>query len=140
MNVYFCFRGRHLCIDKQYGDISQTEFSYADDYYVSSKPTTWLRRQPFQGVLDRGTPLIINENGRMTVLGIFKEQLPQQATIEGLPKPPDEGPALFNQLDADTVNWIMNNADWTQDSACNTFTSCMCGTEGGPNFDYDEWM
>ena len=140
MNMYFSFRGKHLCIDKQYGDISQTEFFFEDDHIIYSKPSTTFRRQPFQGVLDRGTPLIINENGRNTVLGIFKEQLPQQDTIEGLPAPPDEGPALFNQLDADAVNWIMDNADWTQDSACNTFTSCLCGTEGGPDFDYDEWM
>ena len=140
MNMHFSFRGKHLCIDKQYGDISQTEFFFEDDHIIYSKPSTTFRRQPFQGVLDRGTPLIINENGRNTVLGIFKEQLPKQDDIEGLPPPPAEGPALFNQLDADAVNWIMNNADWTQDSACNTFTSCLCGTEGGPNFDYDEWM
>ena len=140
MNMHFSFRGKHLCIDKQYGDISQTEFFFEDDHIIYSKPSTTFRRQPFQGVLDRGTPLIINENGRNTVLGIFKEQLPQQDTIEGLPPPPAEGPALFSQLHADTVNWIMDNADWTQDSACNTFTSCLCGTEGGPDFDYDEWM
>ena len=138
--MHFSFRGKHLCIDKQYGDISQTEFFFEDDHIIYSKPSTTFRRQPFQGVLDRGTPLIINENGRNTVLGIFKEQLPQQDTIEGLPPPPAEGPALFSQLHADTVNWIMDNADWTQDSACNTFTSCLCGTEGGPHFDYDEWM
>ena len=84
----------------------------------------------FPGVFDRGTPLIINENGRNTVLGIFQEHLNADA----------KGPALFTQLYPDSVNWIMNFADWTQDSACNVFTSCLCGTRGGWQFNYEAFM
>ena len=35
---------------------------------------------------------------------MFREHLDQKT----------EGPSLFDRLDADTVNWIVNYADWTQ--------------------------
>ena len=38
-----------------------------------------------------------------------------------------KGPSMFDRLQPDTVNWIVNYADWTQDSTNYTFTSCSCG-------------
>ena len=38
-----------------------------------------------------------------------------------------KGPSLFDRLTPERVNWIVNYADWTQDSTCYTFTSCSCG-------------
>merc|ERR1712155_412274 len=29
-----------------------------------------------------------------------------------------KGPALYAQITPDTVNWIRDNADWTQESTC----------------------
>ena len=118
-----------MCIDKQVASVKDGTYTYGpgDDhsYYPYTESGVL-----FPGVLDRGTPLIINENGRNTVLGIFQEHLNADA----------KGPALFSQLYPDSVNWIMNFADWTQDSACNVFTSCLCGTRGGWQFNYEAFM
>ena len=37
------------------------------------------------------------------------------------------GPAIFDRLYPEVVNWIVETAEWTQDSTCYTFTSCSCG-------------
>ena len=70
------------------------------------------------GSLDVGAPMIIHENGRRTIIGMFLKQM--------------QGAAVFNQITPDTFNWIQENADWTQESSCSdpesTFTSCHCGT------------
>ena len=117
---------------------SQVASFYDLKTYIYGPGDTWnadpLGRDPnvlFPGVLDRGSPLIINENGRNTVYGIFQEHLNEDSA---------KGPALYSQLNPDSVNWIMNFADWTQDSACNVFTSCLCGTRGGWQFNYEDFM
>ena len=120
-----------MCIHKQVASFKDGTYSYGpgQDHYYYAHPE--ISGVMFPGVLDRGTPLIIKENGRHTVLGIFQETLNEDSA---------KGPALFSQLYPDSVNWIMNFADWTQDSACNVFTSCLCGTRGGWEFNYDAWM
>ena len=80
------------------------------------------------GDLDEGSPLVIEENGRNTVIGMFLKQM--------------KGPAVYAQITPATSNWIRDNADWTQESSCannlhsdlhywekeNLFTFCGCGT------------
>ena len=79
--------------------------------------------QQFPGFLDRGTPLVVRENHKNTIAGIFRENLDQNA----------RGPTLFDRLYPEIVNWIIDNSDWAVDSSCHTFTSCSCGqqTPGG---------
>ena len=121
-----------MCINKQYESFNEVKtFSYSRDGNTNAVFKTDFDNVLFPGVLDRGTPLIIKENGRNTVLGIFQEQFNEDSA---------KGPALFSQLYPDSVNWIMNFADWTQDSACNVFTSCLCGTRGGWQFNYEDFM
>ena len=87
------------------------------------------------GDRDQGSPMAMKENGRHTVIGMFLKQM--------------KGPAVYAQITPDTVNWIRDNADWTQESTCglntaspinhweqeNLFTSCSCGipNEDGPD-------
>ena len=70
------------------------------------------------GPLDQGSPLIMQENGRSAIIAMFLKTLPEVG--------------LAAQLSPETVNWIYENADWTQESTesnrCTTFTSCSCGT------------
>ena len=88
-------------------------------------------RPEFPGDRDEGTPLVTTENGRNTVIAMFLKQM--------------KGPALYAQITPDTVNWIRENADWTQESSCalntetdhywakeNLFTSCGCGYPNKP--------
>ena len=77
--------------------------------------------QQFPGYYDRGTPLIVNENSRSTIVGMFQEN-----TKDGTVK----GPAVFNKITPETFNWIVNTADWTQDSSCHTYATCSCGVKG----------
>ena len=88
----------------------------------------WIHNVEIPGDRDEGSPLVIKENDRYTVIGMFLKQM--------------KGPALYAQITPDTVNWIRDNADWTQESSCaknlhsdlhhwtkeNLFTSCGCGT------------
>ena len=121
-----------MCINKQVASFYDLK-TYTYSPYGNSNSVSEPEKEDvlFPGVLDRGSPLIINENGRNTVYGIFQEHLNEDSA---------KGPALYSQLNPDSVNWIMNFADWTQDSACNVFTSCLCGTRGGWEFNYDAWM
>ena len=120
-----------MCINKQFVSFKDLRtYTYSPDGNTNANFKTDVENVLLPGVFDRGTPLIIKENGRNTVLGIFQEHLNADA----------KGPALFTQLYPDSVNWIMNFADWTQDSTCNVFTSCLCGTRGGWQFNYDAWM
>ena len=80
-----------------------------------------IRAQVFPGYYDRGTPLIVNENSRSTIVGMFQEN-----TKDGTYK----GPAVFNKITPETFNWIVNTADWTQDSSCHTYATCSCGVKG----------
>ena len=76
-----------------------------------------IRDMDMPGKLDRGAPLIVVENGRRTLIGVFLKQM--------------RGAAVHSQITPATVNWIQDNADWTQESSCSdpesTFTSCKCG-------------
>ena len=82
-----------------------------------TKPVPKL--QQFPGFLDRGTPLVVRENHKNTIAGIFRENLDQNA----------RGPTLFDRLSPEIVNWIIDNSDWAVDSGCTTFTSCTCGQQ-----------
>ena len=82
-----------------------------------TKPVPKL--QQFPGFLDRGTPLVVRENHKNTIAGIFRENLDQDA----------RGPTLFDRLYPEIVNWIIDNSDWAVDSSCHTFTSCSCGQQ-----------
>ena len=79
---------------------------------------TQVEDQLFPGLLDRGTPLIIKEHSKWTVIGIFHLHLEED---------PIKGPGIFSRLHPDLVNWITNTAEWTHDSTCETFTACSCG-------------
>ena len=98
-----------------------------------------MNDQLFPGDLDKGTPLVIKEgeDNRNTIIGTqWKKKFMYLDLYTGIfrelldHKP--EGPNLFDRLTADIVNWIVNYADWTQDSNCYTFTSCSCGIPGRP--------
>ena len=82
-----------------------------------TKPVPKL--QQFPGFLDRGTPLVVRENHKNTIAGIFRENLDQNA----------RGPTIFDRLYPEIVNWIIDNSDWAVDSSCHTFTSCSCGQQ-----------
>ena len=79
---------------------------------TKSKYPNTVYNQIFPGFLDRGSPLIIQENknnkyvNKNTIVGIFRENLAQ-----GNP-----GPAIFDRLYPEIVNWIVETAEWTQDS------------------------
>ena len=75
--------------------------------------------QQFPGFLDRGTPLVVRENHKNTIAGIFRENLDQD----------NRGPSVFDRLSPEIVNWIIDNSDWAVDSSCYTFTSCTCGQQ-----------
>ena len=72
--------------------------------------------QTFPGFLDRGTPLVDEENGKNTIVGIFREYL-------------DQGVSVYDRLYPEIVNWIIDNSDFAVDSSCTTFTSCSCGKQ-----------
>ena len=107
--------------------IAKTHVAYMDD-----RPGNGMYHNvEFPGDRDEGSPLVIQENGRSTVIGMFLKQM--------------KGPALYAQITPDTVNWIRENADWTQESSCalntetdhywakeNLFTSCGCGYPNKP--------
>ena len=108
--------------------IAKTHVAYIDD-----RPGNGMYHNvEFPGDRDEGSPLVIQENGRSTVIAMFLKQM--------------KGPAVYTQITPDTVNWIRDNADWTQESSCarnidspinhweqeNLFTSCSCGTPNGP--------
>ena len=82
-----------------------------------TKPVPKL--QQFPGFLDRGTPLVVRENHKNTIAGIFRENLDQD----------HRGPTIFDRLSPEIVNWIIDNSDWAVDSSCHTFTSCSCGQQ-----------
>ena len=86
----------------------------------------------FPGTKDEGTPVIMVENHHKTIVGMYFQVMP--------------GPAIIAQVTPYTVNWIMENADWTQENTCdatnnhnkpknneNIFTSCSCGVSNEDN-------
>ena len=89
-----------------------------------ASPDGWpITNAKIPGPLDQGTPLIMQENGRSAIIAMFLRRLPKVG--------------LAAQLSPETVNWIYENADWTQESTesnkCTTFTSCSCGTANMQN-------
>ena len=90
---------------------------------ILSRGNAQVSNQQFPGFLDRGTPLVVEENWMNTIAGIFRENLLQT----------NRGPAVFDRLSPKVVNWIIDNSDWTSDSNCEVFTSCTCGTQGPVN-------
>ena len=86
----------------------------------------------FPGTLDTGTPVIMVENNHKTIVGMYFGVM--------------SGPTIIAQLTPYTINWIMEHADWTQESTCdatdnhnkprnneNIFTSCSCGMSNEDN-------
>ena len=86
---------------------------------VKGPKTPVPKPQQFPGFLDRGTPLVVRENHKNTIAGIFRENLDQD----------HRGPTIFDRLSPEIVNWIIDNSDWAVDSSCYTFTSCSCGQQ-----------
>ena len=84
-----------------------------------ASPDGWpITNAKIPGPLDQGTPLIMKEYNRSAIVAMFLRRLPEVG--------------LVAQVSPETVNWIYENADWTQESTesnrCTTFTSCSCGT------------
>ena len=118
---YLLFSGKHLCVEKSYVKY-QNDMPGQDDEVDNIE---------LPGDLDEGSPLVIEENGRNTVIGMFLKQM--------------KGPAVYAQITPATINWIRENADWIQESSCarnpdseyywakeNLFTSCGCGIPNRP--------
>ena len=65
-----------MCINKQIESFNDVRtYSYSPDGNTNAAFKTDINNVLFPGVLDRGTPLIIKENGRNTVLGIFHKMI-----------------------------------------------------------------
>ena len=132
------FRGKHLCLpEKKKVAFSQKEYRFTFKWFDSWDQGTIIHSniwgvdditdpieedvtQQFPGDLDRGTPLIVEENNKNTIAGIFRENLAQDSI---------KGPSVFDRLYPEIVNWIIDNSDWAVDSSCYTFTSCTCGQQ-----------
>lgn len=65
--IVFSFRGKHWCIEKKYEAFEESEFLFEGQ--VSKSSSYQVANQLFPGELDRGTPVIIKENDRNTVIG-----------------------------------------------------------------------
>ena len=141
INHCFIFRGYYLCANQLLmenfvqKELSSHLASYLSKDYdtqfaatlavsaANSKSTSNTGPvQAFPGYLDRGTPLIIKEGGRQTVIGLF----------QGAENVQSDRPSLFYKIHPDAFNWIVKKADEVQDSSCESFTSCSCGILGKP--------
>ena len=113
------FRGKHWCgYVKKDVKFEETDYIFHERNYpqygnikgvhriTKSRYPNKVYNQIFPGFLDRGSPLIIPENRKNTIVGIFRENLVQESP----------GPAIFDRLYPDIVNWIVETAEWTQDS------------------------
>ena len=125
--VFLFCRAKYICAELQgaidhveerekgYRGLENTGFHY-----------TFYPIHQFPGYRDKGSPLIIeDEGGRKTIIGLFKEQLNENA----------KGPALFSKIHPNAFNWIVTYADGTEDSKCDSYTACSCGIEGKGNTD-----
>ena len=72
-----------------------------------------MKPQLFPGNMDQGTPLVLKENNRHTVIGMFLHQ--------------QDKCALYAQLSPEVIDWVHRVSDWTQESNCATLTGCACG-------------
>ena len=129
--IYHNCRDKHFCADLL-NDINLV-LEREKLIWQEEKKNLYHQIQQFPGYLDRGTPLIIEQDGKRTIIGIFQERLNEnyRFTSWALGGHHDyTGPYLFSKIDPDAFNWIVNYADWTHDSKCTDFTSCSCGIEG----------
>ena len=123
MKMYI-FRGKHWCIPEQPKiKVLQKEYEFVYKQFWGKFGVSRVNMkedpQQFPGFLDRGTPLVITENERHTIVGIFRGHY---LTQDG-----GDGPMIFDRLYPEIVNWIVENSDWTWDSSGQLFTSCSCG-------------
>ena len=63
----FLFRGKHWCFAKKKESFEESEFSFGGQ--VTKSSPNQVHDQLFPGDLDRGTPLVIKENDRNTIIG-----------------------------------------------------------------------
>ena len=115
----FC-RAKDLCAElkTKIDFISEKEKVKWEDGFI---PSDFPIHQ-FPGYRDMGAPLIVETNGKTTIIGMFQEQLDEHG----------KGPlfskiSLFSKIHPDAFNWIVNYADWTEDDQCTKYTSCSCG-------------
>ena len=119
-----------MCTDRYYATFNEVE-QIPRSGGRPRKVTSEVSSQMFPGYFDIGTPLIIRKNDHYTIIGMFEDQLNADGRRDD--------PALFTKLDPDAFEWIVKNADWTQEarlgnegSYCFTHTSCSCGIQNGP--------
>ena len=123
-------RDKHFCPDLKYINLILEREKLL---WQKEKKNLHTQIQQFPGYLDRGTPIIIEQDRKRTIIGIFQERLNEKYrfTSWALGGHHDyTGPYLFSKIDPDAFNWIVNYADWTHDSKCTDYTSCSCGIEG----------
>ena len=123
----YYFRGDYFCAPKQIGKFLQTQLNFGIPSYFGERPfnvpkvPSYARDQAFPGYFDRGSPLIIEEEGQQTVIGLSKEQENSNR----------DRPNIFHKIHPDAFRWIVKHAD-AHDSNCEFFTSCSCGIPGKP--------
>ena len=67
MYLHYISRGKHWCMEYKSESFEESEF-YIASQITKSQPVQ-LNDQLFPGDLDRGTPLVIKENNRNTIIG-----------------------------------------------------------------------
>ena len=137
----------YFCADKQEDKLIETTFDYSfiHNVRIVSRPLPdptpsghvfqggHVGNHEVVGNLDRGTPLMVKENERWTVAGILTHT-PRFEKFQ------TSRPLYFSKIYPEAFNWIVKNADSTQDSgssassdSCETYTSCSCGIVGQSN-------
>ena len=123
----YYFRGDYFCAPKQFGKFFQTQLDFGIPSYFGNRPfnipkaPSYEGNQAFPGYFDRGSPLIIEEEGQQTVIGLSKEQENSNR----------DRPNIFHKIHPDAFRWIVKHAE-AHDSNCESFTSCSCGIPGKP--------
>ena len=69
----------------------------------------------------KGTPLVVMENRKPTIIGIFHQ------SFENMGEFITDYLFLYDKINADVFHWIADHADGIYDSSCETFKSCRCG-------------
>ena len=118
----FHSRGKTFCIGRGQAEVEEERWDLPVNGQGEQKQRILV---DFPGEKDEGTPMIMKENDHSTVVGMFLKTF--------------AGASLVAQVTPNTVNWIRQNADWTQESTCNDrnwkkeniFTSCSCGMSNG---------
>ena len=64
----------------------------------------------------KGSPLIVMENNKPTMIGMFSKLVRSSSTFQ-----------LYDKIDADVFQWIVEHADGIYDSECKVYKSCRCG-------------